>query len=167
MSKPGMDPSYQFVANTLTRLRRGFMGYLNESLRFLFVDRDLLSFQIRQCIARATMSLPATELFHASDTASAIKIFDSVQPDVIILDTQTLTDFTEIMDLHKEHSVPLVFLDTGTSKYWELQEMSRNEADGIAYVTKKNNLESLHDTLLVAASMAQRKIARDSGQELH
>lgn len=124
--------------------------------KILFIDNDEMAFQVRQCMVRVLNQLPPVELFHANDATEALALLENLKPDVIILDDE----LAEERDL---------FLDSLTPKHPPVVVQTESEAKKAArkevtYIEKNESLEGIHQTLLVATTLASKTAAGgDSG----
>ncbi len=118
--------------------------------KILFIDNDEISFQIRECIARALKNLPPIEMFHAHDATEALAMLESLNPDVVVLDDDSKEESSLFLDsLTPNH--PPVLLRTGRRA-----AKNGNTVDNITPIIKNESLEGIHQTLIAAAELASK-----------
>lgn len=114
--------------------------------KILFVEEDLIAFEIRKCIAAVLEGIPPLELFHAKDATEGLELLDEIKPDVIVLG-------------HEERSETELFIDGLTNNHPPVL-VDRDEADtsrkrvGITYLKRDGSLEGIHLLLKTAQSIA-------------
>lgn len=119
--------------------------------RVLFVDNDELSFEFRKCMARVITSLPPMELYHAHDATEALTLLESLQPDVVILDSDSEEENSLFLDSLVGAHPPVVVLDE------EAEKRSQHSAtDEIKYLQKNDSIEGIHQTLLLATELVAK-----------
>jgi DNA-binding NarL/FixJ family response regulator len=117
--------------------------------KILFIDNDETAFQIRQCIARVLSQLPPIELFHACDATEGLSLLENLKPDVVILDDE----LNEERDLFLESlpgKHPPVLVQT------QLPAPRTGAHREVTYMVKNESLEGIHQTLLVATTLATK-----------
>lgn len=114
--------------------------------KILFIEEDLITFEIRKCIAAVLEGIEPLELFHAKDATEGLELLDEVKPDVIVLG-------------HEERSETELFMDGLTNNHPPVL-MDQDESDtsrkrvGVTYLKKDGSLEGIHLLLKTAQSIA-------------
>ena len=117
--------------------------------KILYIDNDEVSFQLRKCMAQALNKLPPVELYHAADATEALLMLEDLEPDVIIIDTEVEEERLLFMDSLVGAHPPVVLQTEGQT------EVSPATLDGsITYIPKDETLEGIHQTLMIAATVA-------------
>lgn len=118
--------------------------------KILFVDNDETAFEFRKCMAKVLGQLPPMELFHATDATEALHLLEQVQPHVVIFDDY-LPEERELFLDSLVGSHPQIVIQTDRA------EASREKTFGnrkITYVNHADSLEAIHQTFVLAASLA-------------
>lgn len=126
--------------------------------KILVIDSDETAFQVHQCVARALAGLPPIELFHARDATEALAMLERLCPDVILLDDGEKEEKELFMDnLALNH--PPVVLQTDSVKV-QPSEFSLDKH--VTYIPRSESLEGIHQTLLLAAAIGTKFMAKQS-----
>lgn len=121
------------------------------STKILFVESDGLAFQVRECIAKAIANLPAFEMIHANDATEALSYLELSRPDVIVIDSEESEECELLIDSLSALHPPVIIQTSSTSK------SKGHDADlNITYLEKNESLEGIHQTLLIASSLAEK-----------
>ncbi|MCB0323976.1 MAG: hypothetical protein KDD69_10395 [Bdellovibrionales bacterium] len=116
--------------------------------KILFIEHDEAAFQIRQCIARALLSLPPVELYHARDATEALSMLESLNPDVIVIDGEETEERELFIDSLSLNHPPIVVQT-------EAQASSVCDSE-ITCIQKNDSLEGIHQTLTLAAALGEK-----------
>ncbi len=129
--------------------------------KVLFFDNDETSFQFRQCMARVLNQIPPVELLHAKDATEALKVLDASEIDVVVIDADIKDELEFFLENLKLGHPPIV-LRTDTKP---------NPADysvqGITFIKKNESLAGVHQTLLIAATVAAKSAQPEAGYSYH
>jgi chemotaxis response regulator CheB len=117
--------------------------------KILFIDDDEMSFQIRKCIAKALAALPDVELFQAHDATEGLQMIDNVKPDVVVIDHEEIEEQELFIESLSSNHPPIV-LQTQTGR------SEKTAAKKITCIPKSDSLEGIHQTLLIAAAIAEK-----------
>ena len=114
--------------------------------KILFIEEDLITFEIRKCIAAVLEGIQPLELFHAKDATEGLELLDEVKPDVVVIGHEERSETELFMDgLTMNH--PPVVVDQ------EESQISHKRA-GVTYTKKDGSLEGIHQLLKTAQSLA-------------
>jgi DNA-binding NarL/FixJ family response regulator len=130
----------------------------SEATKILFIDNDETTFQFRKCMARVLGQLPPIELFHASDATEALHLLEQLKPDVVVLDGDTPEERDLFLDSIVGEQPAIIVQSESGSK--EGTNMPAHWKSQVTYVSKMETLEGIHQTLLVAASMASKDMPK-------
>ena len=129
-----------------------------EATKILFIDNDETTFQFRKCMARVLGQLPPIELFHASDATEALHLLEQLKPDVVVLDGDTPEERDLFLDSIVGDHPPIIVQSEGGEK--DVKGFPAHWRSQVTYVSKMETLEGIHQTLLVAASMASKDLPK-------
>ncbi|MCB0359646.1 MAG: response regulator transcription factor [Bdellovibrionales bacterium] len=124
--------------------------------KLLFLDADEMSFQVWQCMASALEALPSFEFHHASDATEALRMMETIRPDVVVM------HFDD--DAHAEREAffdslfgdfPPVIVPLGCDEVAPACCTSSRSTNVIT-VEGCESLDGIHRTLVMAASAAYR-----------
>ena len=131
-----------------------------EPTKILFIENDEAAFQILQCIARALLTLPPIELYHARDASEALAMLDSLGPDVIVIDEDEAEERDLLIDSLSVNHPPII-LQTDTT---DSPNAASSLDEEITRIPRCESLEGIHETLKVAAALGEKftggKLAR-------
>jgi len=114
--------------------------------KILFIEEDLITFEIRKCIAAVLEGIQPLELFHAKDATEGLELLDEVKPDVVVIGHEERSETELFMDgLTMNH--PPVVVDQEESQ-------TSHKRDGVTYTKKDGSLEGIHQLLKTAQSLA-------------
>lgn len=131
--------------------------------KILFIEDNEAAFQILQCIARAILTLPPIELFHARDASEALAMLDTLEPDVIVIDEDINEERELLMDsLNVDH--PPIILQTDEDSLEETVASINNE---VTRLPRGDSLEGIHHTLKVAAELGEKFTGNRVSRSLH
>lgn len=131
--------------------------------KILFIENDEAVFQIRQCIARALISLPPVELYHARDATEALSMLESLSPHVIVIDGEETEEQELFIDSLSVQHPPIV-----VQTEQDAQERPRFMSDEeILCIEKNESLEGIHRTLTLAASLGEKFTSSKLSRSLH
>jgi chemotaxis response regulator CheB len=127
------------------------------STKILFVESDGLAFQVRECIAKAIANLPSFEMIHAIDATEALSHIELSQPDVIVIDSEEAEECELLIDSLSAIHPPVIVQTNSASK------AKGHDADlNITYLEKNDSLEGIHQTLLIASSLAEKNSQKET-----
>ena len=130
--------------------------------KILFIDNDEASFQIRQCVARVLAELPPLEMFHARDASEGLALLDEHHPDVVVFDDELGSELKLFLDSLAKNHPPIVFCTETADQF----DKTRPE-DDVTCIPKCESLEGLHQTLVVAASLASKAAEANHSRYVH
>lgn len=139
------------------------MQEVRKSTRILVIDADQTNFQVRHCIAQALGLLNSIELIHTSDISEGVNIINSKGTDVIIYSEESLTEKKRLLDSLSLDHPPLVLETSDVNHFKKKQNLNQN----IMYVPIYDNLEGMHQVLLLAVSLAEKFTTKHSSAEMH
>jgi DNA-binding NarL/FixJ family response regulator len=119
--------------------------------KILFIDNDEMAFQIRQCVARVLSQLPPVELFHACDATEGLQLMENLKPDVVVLDDELPEERDLFIESVGRHHPPILVQT-------ESDRTKARKSQTVTYISKNPSLEGIHQTLLVATTIASRDI---------
>lgn len=133
------------------------------STKILIIEHDEAAFQILQCIARALVSLPPVELFHARDASEALAMLEALDPDVIVIDGQETEEKELLIDSLSVDHPPIIVQTDAEDDETEIQVLDEE----ITIVPRGESLEGIHQTLKVAAALGEKFIGTKVSRCLH
>ena len=133
------------------------------STKILFIEHDEAAFQILQCIARALVSLPPIELFHARDASEALAMLEALDPDVIIIDGEETEEKELLIDSLSTDHPPIIIQTDDEQEESEVIELDKE----ITCVPRGESLEGIHQTLKVAAALGEKFTGTKLSRCLH
>ncbi len=130
--------------------------------KILFIEDNEAAFQILQCIARAIITLPPIELFHARDASEALAMLDTLEPDVIVIDEEVNEEKELLIDSLSFNHPPII-LQTDEDPEEEVTALSEE----VTRLPRGESLESIHNTLKVAAELGEKFTSSRGSRSLH
>ena len=134
-----------------------------EPTKILFIQDDEGTFQILQCIAKALLTLPPIELYHARDASEALSLLESLCPDVIVMDEEEVEEKELLIDSLSLNHPPIILQ---TDEVIESLEDDSLNAE-IVRLQRGESLEGIHKTLQVAAELGEKFTGGRAGHSLH
>jgi chemotaxis response regulator CheB len=124
--------------------------------KILFMDNDEMSFAVRQCIARAILSLPPIELFHVTKASEAIDALEAICPDVIVIDDSCLEEFELLRDNASINYPPILLQSNKPSIHQAIGNDLR-----VNCIEKSASIDGLRRTLVAATDMAHGRVSSE------
>jgi len=127
---------------------------LNKVLKILFLEKDPLSFNAKECIAKSLKSLPPLNLHHAEDAASALLKLEELVFDVVVIDEELEREHKFFMDnLNLEHPPILSCTDNQEFDREKFEKEFKNNK-AILNIPKDDSLDGIVNTLILASGIA-------------
>jgi DNA-binding NarL/FixJ family response regulator len=128
-----------------------------EITRILFVDNDETAFEFRKCMAKVLGQLPPMELFHASDATEALHILEQVQPHVVVFDDE-IPEERELFLESLNGAQPQIVIQTDKTDPASRKAMAHKR---VTFLKPSDSLEGIHETFVVAATLANKGVTAD------
>lgn len=134
-----------------------------EVTRILIVEQDESSFEYCRTLAERLEELPPIELFHARDATDALALLESIAPDVLVIDDENPDESELLMESLDSDSLPIVFCTENVDNAIR----SLMDANHITCLQRSESLESLHQTLRVAAAIGMQSLVEKNSPMIH
>ena len=134
-----------------------------ERSRILIVDHDETAFQVRKCIAAVSAGLSGIELLYARDASEALAIIEKKQPHAVLFSTDENNDEAELLIDSLSSGHPPIVIQGDQS----LDNLHIPEPDHIKKIPNDDSLDSIHATLRLLNSLAERFSGTDTKSALH